>query len=61
MFKPGVYEHESGWALYVGEDGVPFLSPKAPLSARLSDIFDLSKWRLVQDGSSKQRAADGAG
>lgn len=36
-FKSGTYEHESGLTIMV--------SPNHPLSLRLSELFDTSKWK----------------
>lgn len=43
-FKDGTYIHESGFTMKV-ENGVVMLSPNHPLSIRLSELFDTSKWK----------------
>lgn len=46
-FKDGIYQHESGFAVMVS-NGVVMLSPNHPLSIRLSELFDTSKWKEVK-------------
>lgn len=43
-FKSGTYEHESGFTIMVTEEGTIMVSPNHPLSLRLSELFDTSKW-----------------
>lgn len=49
IFKPGLYRHKNGWIVNVLENGQALLSPDAPLSARLSDLFDRENWEPVKD------------
>lgn len=44
LFNEGTYKHESGFIIKVDENGLVMLSPDHPLSLRLSEIFDTSKW-----------------
>lgn len=46
-FKDGIYHHESGFTVMVN-NGVVMLSPNHPLSIRLSELFDTSKWKEVK-------------
>ncbi len=46
-FKDGIYQHESGFTVMVN-NGVVMLSPNHPLSIRLSELFDTSKWKGVK-------------
>ena len=43
-FKDGTYQHETGFIILV-KDGTVMLSPNRPLSLRLSELFDSSKWK----------------
>ena len=45
-FKDGTYEHESGFTIMV-IDGKIMLSPNHPLSLKLSEMFDTTKWKEV--------------
>ena len=47
MFKTGVYKHEEGFTVMVTESGEIMLSPNHPLSLRLSELFDTSKWTKI--------------
>lgn len=47
VFKQGIYKHENGFTIMVAEDGSVMLSPIHPLSLRLSEIFDCSKWTKI--------------
>lgn len=47
MFEKGLYKHESGFTVMVTENGEIMLSPNHPLSLRLSEIFDKSKWTKI--------------
>ena len=50
LFSPGVYEHiDKQFTIAIRARGDIYLSPNAPLSMRLSDIFDVSKWNKVDD------------
>lgn len=42
-FNDGVYKHETGFTIMV-LDGDIMLSPNHPLSMRLSELFDVTKW-----------------
>ena len=46
-FKDGVYQHVSGFTLMV-QNGVVMLSPNHPMSIRLSELFDTTKWKEVK-------------
>lgn len=46
-FKDGTYEHESGFTIMV-IGGKIMLSPNHPLSLRLSEMFDNTKWKEVR-------------
>lgn len=46
-FKDGIYQHESGFTVMVNND-VVMLSPNHPLSIRLSELFDTSKWKELK-------------
>ena len=46
-FKDGVYVHETGFTVMV-KVGMIMLSPNHPLSLRLSELFDYSKWKEVK-------------
>lgn len=43
-FKNGTYTHESGFTIYV-RCGEIFFTSNAPLSMRLSELFDPKKWK----------------
>lgn len=46
-FKDGIYRHESGFAIMVN-NGVVMVTPSHPLSIRLSELFDTSKWKEIK-------------
>nr|DAR45233.1 MAG TPA: hypothetical protein [Caudoviricetes sp.] len=46
-FKDGTYEHVSGFVVMVS-NGVVMLSPNHPMSIRLAELFDASKWKEVK-------------
>lgn len=46
-FKAGTYKHENGFTILVAEDNTIMLSPDHPLSIRLADLFDSSKWTKI--------------
>lgn len=46
-FKDGIYRHESGFTIMVNND-VVMLTPNHPLSIRLSELFDMSKWKEIK-------------
>jgi hypothetical protein len=48
MFKTGVYKHEEGFTVMVTESGEIMISPNHPLSLRLSELFDTSKWAKIE-------------
>lgn len=48
MFKDGKYRHENGFIVTI-IDGEIYMSPNHPLSLRLSDIFDMSKWEEIEN------------
>lgn len=43
-FKNGIYKHESGFIITVA-NGVVMISPSHPLSLRLAELFDTTKWK----------------
>lgn len=47
LFKTGTYKHESGFTIMVTDNGSIMLSPNHPLSLRLSDLFDVTKWTKI--------------
>ena len=47
LFKSGIYKHDEGFTIMVTEDGSIMLSPNHPLSMRLSELFDTSKWTKI--------------
>ena len=46
-FKDGIYEHASGFTVMV-KNVVVMLSPNHPMSMRLSELFDTTKWKEVK-------------
>lgn len=46
-FKDGTYIHEKGFTVII-TNGEAMLSPTHPLSLRLSELFDSSKWKEVE-------------
>ena len=46
-FNKGTYKHESGFTIMVTEEGTIMLSPNHPLSMRLSELFDTTKWNKI--------------
>ena len=46
-FKEGTYEHESGFRIFVDENGTIMVSPNHPLSIRISEMFDANKWTKI--------------
>lgn len=46
-FKDGTYQHESGFIVMI-QNGVVMLSPNHPLSMRLAELFDTTKWKEVK-------------
>ncbi len=46
-YNKGVYKHESGFTIMVTDDGTIMLSPNHPLSMRLSELFDTTKWNKI--------------
>lgn len=49
-FKEGVYRHAGGFIISVSDTGIVLISPDHPLSMRLSEFFDASKWERVEEG-----------
>lgn len=47
LFTKGTYKHEEGFTIMVTEDGTIMLSPNHPLSMRLSELFDTTKWTKI--------------
>ena len=47
LFKTGTYKHEAGFTIMVTDNGSIMLSPNHPLSLRLSDLFDVTKWTKI--------------
>lgn len=43
-FKDGTYQHESGFIITV-LNGTVMISPDHPLSLRLSELLDSTKWK----------------
>lgn len=46
LFNDGTYRHESGFTIVVVQGNV-MISPNHPLSLRLSELFDKSKWEKI--------------
>lgn len=46
-FKEGTYKHESGFTIYVDSNGTIMVSPNHPLSIRISELFDVTKWEQI--------------
>lgn len=46
-FKDGTYQHTSGFTVMV-QNGAVMLSPNHPMSMRLSELFDTTKWKEVK-------------
>lgn len=46
LFNDGTYRHESGFTIIVVQGNV-MISPNHPLSLRLSELFDKSKWEKI--------------
>lgn len=46
-FKDGTYQHETGFIIMV-KNGAVMLTPNHPLSMRISELFDSSKWKEVK-------------
>ncbi len=47
LFNAGTYKHEDGFTIMVTEDGSIMLSPNHPLTLRLSNLFDVTKWTKI--------------
>jgi len=47
LFNTGTYKHESGFTIMVLDTGEVMFSTGHPVSLRLSEIFDQSKWTKV--------------
>lgn len=47
-FNEGTYKHESGFTIMVTKDETIMLSPNHPLSLRLSEMFNVSKWTKIE-------------
>lgn len=45
-FKDGTYKHEKGFTIKV-ENGTVYVSPDAPLSLRLSELFNPKLWEVI--------------
>lgn len=45
-FKNGKYKHENGFTIIVSNNEV-LVSPNHPLTLRISELFDASKWKEV--------------
>lgn len=45
-FKDGTYKHECGFIITIVY-GTVMISPNHPLSLRLSELFDTTKWKEV--------------
>lgn len=50
LFNNGMYKHESGFMVLVNSD-IVMLTPDAPMSMRIEDIFDSRKWEQVTENS----------
>lgn len=48
-FKEGTYKHSSGFKICVKNDGTILVSPGHPLSMRLSDFLDATKWEEIKE------------
>ena len=47
-FKEGTYRHtERGFVIQVSDAGIVMITPEHPLSMRLSEFFDVTKWEAV--------------
>lgn len=46
-FKDGTFKHETGFTIVV-INGVVMISPNHPLSIRVAELFDKSKWEEVK-------------
>lgn len=45
-FKDGTYKHECGFIITI-VSGTVMITPNHPLSLRLSELFDTTKWKEV--------------
>ena len=50
LFNNGMYRHESGFLVSVNND-IVMLTPDAPMSMRIEDIFDSKKWEQVTENN----------
>lgn len=48
LFVYGTYEHVSGFRVKIDSTGVYF-SHDAPLSMRISEIFDPKNWKIIDE------------
>ena len=47
LFNAGTYKHESGFTIMVSDTGEVMLSPNHPLSMRLAELLDPTKWTKI--------------
>ena len=47
LFNAGVYKHESGFTIMVSDTGEVMLSPNHPMSMRLRELLDPTKWTKI--------------
>jgi len=47
LFNPGTYKHESGFTIMVSNTGDVMLSPDHPMSMRLSELLNPTKWTKI--------------
>ena len=52
IFRYGTFEHVSGFRVKIDSSGV-YISPDAPLSMRISEMFDTKNWKMVEENSEK--------
>lgn len=50
-FKDGKYVHDLGFEVLV-LNGKPYLNGALPLSIRLTDMFNVNKWKEVKENGS---------
>ena len=47
LFNAGVYKQESGFTSMVSDTGEVMLSPNHPMSMRLCELLDPTKWTKI--------------
>ena len=48
LFQEGTYKHESGFTIIVSNTGEVMLSPNHPMSMRLCELLDPTKWTKIK-------------